>query len=59
LWSERLRSAARATLYDNALAETVIGLFRLLAPLGYVPPAAFQQAYHDRQAAPACLAVLT
>ena len=76
--------------YDNALAETVIGLFkteeiyrrgpwkgledvefatlewvawynrsRLLAPLGYVPPAEFEQAYHDRQTAPAGLAVLT
>ena len=76
--------------YDNALAETVIGLFkteeihrrgpwkgledvefatlewvawyngrRLLEPLGYVPPAEFEQAYHDRQAAPASLAVLT
>jgi putative transposase len=76
--------------YDNALAETVIGLFkteeiyrrgpwkgledvefatlewvawynkgRLLEPLGYVPPAEFEQAYHDRQAAPADMAVLT
>ena len=76
--------------YDNALAETVIGLFkteeihrrgpwkgledvefatlewvawynkgRLLEPLGYVPPAEFEQAYHDRQAAPAGMAVLT
>ena len=76
--------------YDNALAETVIGLFkteeiyrrgpwkgledvefatlewvawyngrRLFEPLGYVPPAEFEQAYHDRQAAPAALAVLT
>src|SRR5262249_25176555 len=76
--------------YDNALAETVIGLFkteeiyrrgpwkgledvefatlewvawynrsRLLAPLGYVPPAEFEQAYHDRQTAPAEMAVLT
>jgi transposase InsO family protein len=75
--------------YDNALAETVIGLFkpeeihrrgpwkgledvefatlewvawcngsRLLAPLGYVPPAEFEQAYHDRQTAPAALMVL-
>jgi len=32
---------------------------RLLEPLGYVPPAEFEQAYHDRQAAPAALAVLT
>src|SRR5882724_4162852 len=76
--------------YDNALAETVIGLFkteeihrrgpwkgledvefatlewvawynhrRLLEPLGYVPPAEFEEAYHDRQTAPAELAVLT
>jgi transposase InsO family protein len=75
--------------YDNALAETVIGLFkteeihrrgpwrgledvefatlewvawynssRLLEPLGYVPPAEFEQAYYDRQTAPAELAVL-
>ena len=76
--------------YDNALAETVIGLFkteeiyrrgpwkgledvefatlewvswynkgRLLESLGYVPPAEFEQAYHDRQTAPADMAVLT
>jgi len=76
--------------YDNALAETVIGLFkteeihrrgpwkgledvefatlewvawyngrRLLEPLGYVPPAEFEKAYHDRQTAQADLAVLT
>lgn len=76
--------------YDNALAETVIGLFkteeihrrgpwkgledvefatlewvawyngsRLLEPLGYVPPAEFEQAYHNRQTAQADLAVLT
>jgi transposase InsO family protein len=76
--------------YDNALAETVIGLFkteeiyrrgpwkgledvefatlewvawyngsRLLEPLGYVPPAEFEKAYHDRQAAPVGMAVLT
>lgn len=76
--------------YDNALAETVIGLFkteeiyrrgpwkgledvefatlewvawytgsRLLEPLGYVPPAEFEEAYHDRQAASAGMAVLT
>jgi putative transposase len=75
--------------YDNALAETVIGLFktegihrrgpwrgledvefatlewvawyngsRLLGPLGYVPPAEFEQAYHDRQTALAELMVL-
>jgi len=76
--------------YDNALAETVIGLFkaeeiyrrgpwkgledvefatlewvawyngsRLLEPLGYVPPAEFEQAYHDRQTAQVGMAVLT
>jgi putative transposase len=32
---------------------------RLLAPLGYVPPAEFEQAYYDRQAAPGAVAVLT
>jgi len=68
--------------YDNAMAESVIGLFktevirrrgpwrgvedvefatlawvawynddRLLEPLGYVPPAEFEQAYYDRQTA--------
>ena len=76
--------------YDNALAETVIGLFkteeihrrgpwkgvedvefatlewvawyngsRLLAPLGYVSPAEFEQAYSDRQADAVGVAVLT
>ena len=76
--------------YDNALAETVIGLFkteeihrrgpwrgledvefatlewvawynhqRLLAPLGYVPPAEFEQAYHDQQVTPDNVEVLT
>src|SRR5687767_11846376 len=32
---------------------------RLLEPLGYVPPAEFEKAYHDRQAAPVGMAVLT
>src|SRR5213594_11328 len=32
---------------------------RLLEPLGYVPPAEFETAYHDRQAAPVSMAVLT
>src|SRR5688572_7879561 len=32
---------------------------RLLEPLGYVPPAEFEKAYHDRQAAPVGIAVLT
>jgi len=84
------RSVGRAgDSYDNALAESVIGLFkteviprrgpwrgvedvefatlewvawyndaRLLAPLGYVPPAEFEQAYYDRQAAPEGMAIL-
>ncbi len=76
--------------YDNALAESVIGLFkteeiyrrgpwkgledvefatlewvawynhrRLLEPLGYVPPAEFEEAYYARQATPGGVAVLT
>jgi putative transposase len=76
--------------YDNALAETVIGLFKteeihrrapwkgfedvefatlewvawykgncLFEPLGYVSPAEFEKAYHDRQTAPVELVVLT
>ena len=76
--------------YDNALAESVIGLYktevirrrgpwkgidevefatlkwvawyntrRLLEPLGYVAPDEFEQAYYNRQTAPAELAVLT
>ena len=28
-------------------------------PLGYVPPAEFEKGYHDRQAAPVGMAVLT
>ena len=75
--------------YDNALAETVIGLFktevirrrgpwrnidaveyatlewvdgfnrrRLLGPLGYVPPAEFEEAYHRSQETPATVAGL-
>ena len=31
---------------------------RLLEPLGYVPPAEFEQAYYDRQAASGAMAVL-
>jgi hypothetical protein len=31
----------------------------LLGPLGYAPPAEFEQAYYDRQAAPSGVAVLT
>jgi transposase InsO family protein len=76
--------------YDNALAESVIGLYktevirrrgpwrgvddvelatltwvawynadRLLEPLGYVPPAEFEQAFYDRQAGVGQPAVLT
>src|SRR5216684_5169160 len=76
--------------YDNALAESVIGLFkteeiyrrgpwkgledvefatlewvawynhrRLLEPLGYVPPAEFEEAYYARQATPGGVVVLT
>src|SRR5262245_48351097 len=96
-YTERLAAAAIersvgsvGDSYDNALAETVIGLFkteeirrrgpwkglddvefatlewvawynhqRLLEPLGYVPPAEFEQAYHARQAVPDETAVLT
>jgi transposase InsO family protein len=80
----------QALAYDNALAESVIGLFkteeiyrrgpwkgledvefatlewvawynhrRLLEPLGYVPPAEFEEAYYARQATPGGVAVLT
>ena len=76
--------------YDNALAESVIGLYktevirrqgpwrgvddvelatltwvawynadRLLEPLGYLPPAEFEQAFYNRQADAAQLAALT
>ncbi len=76
--------------YDNALAETVIGLYktevivrggpwrsleavefatlawvdwfnhrRLLEPIGYVPPAEYEEAYYQRQEAPATLAGVT
>ena len=76
--------------YDNALAESVIGLYktevirhegpwkgleevefatlewvawfnssRLLEPLGYKPPAEFEEAYYSRQQAPAELMALT
>jgi putative transposase len=76
--------------YDNALAESVIGLFktevircrgpwrgledvefatlewvfwfnhrRLLAPIGYVPPADYEAAYYRAQSAPAELVTLT
>ena len=96
-YTERLAEAgiersvgSRGDSYDNALAESVIGLFkteeihrrgpwkgledvefatlewvawyntsRLLEPLGYVPPAEFEEAYYDRQTAQAEMAVLT
>lgn len=76
--------------YDNALAESVIGLYktevirrqgpwrgvddvelatltwvawynadRLLEPLGYVPPAEFEEAFNDRERHAAQVAVLT
>jgi transposase InsO family protein len=76
--------------YDNALAESVIGLYktevirkrgpwrgvddvelatltwvawynadRLLEPLGYLPPAEFEQAFYDRQSGVGQPAVLT
>ena len=76
--------------YDNALAETVIGLYkteviarggpwrsleavefatlawvdwfnhrRLLEPIGYVPPAEYEEAYYQRQEAPATMAGVT
>ncbi len=32
---------------------------RLLEPLGHVPPAEFERTYHDRQAPPVGMAVLT
>ena len=96
-YTERLGAAgiersvdSKGDSYDNALAESVIGLFkaevihrrgpwkgfedveyatltwvawynssRLHESLGYLSPARFEQAYHDRQKAPASEAVLT
>ena len=96
-YTERLAEAGiepsvetRGDSYDNAMAESVIGLFKaevihrlgpwrgvedvefatfdwvawfngshLFEPLGYVPPAEFEQAYYDRQTAPAEAAVVT
>ena len=80
--ASRPRSAAAATRYDNAMAESVIGLYktevirhegpwkgleevefatlewvdwfnnaRLLEPIGYVPPAEFEQTYYALSAA--------
>lgn len=86
-YTERLASAgiaasvgSKGDSYDNALAETIIGLYkaevihhlgpwtsvsavelatlewvhwfnhhRLLEPLGYIPPAEYEQAYHRQQ----------
>lgn len=76
--------------YDNALAETIIGLYktevirrrgpwrhidavefatltwvdwfnnrRLLAPIGYIPPVEFEEAYHRRHTNPGMVAGLT
>ncbi len=96
-YTERLAEAgiepsvgSRGDSYDNALAESVIGLFktevirrrgpwrqledvefatwewvawwntsRLLAPIGYVPPAEYEAAYFRRQDTPAALTTLT
>lgn len=96
-YTERLAEAgiepsvgSRGDSYDNALAETVIGLFkteeihrkgpwrgledvelatlewvwwfnerRLLEPLGYLPPAEYEDAFYRRQEAQATEAALT
>jgi transposase InsO family protein len=95
-YTERLAEAgiepsvgSKGDSYDNALAESVIGLFkteviqqrgpwrsledvefavlewvwwfnhhRLLEPLGYVPPAEYEEAFHNRREAQAFDAVL-
>jgi transposase InsO family protein len=95
-YTERLAEAgiepsvgSRGDSYDNALAESVIGLFktevirqrgpwrtledvefavlewvwwfndhRLLEPLGYLPPAEYEEAFYSRREAPALDAVL-
>jgi putative transposase len=95
-YTERLADAgiapsvgSRGDSYDNALAESVIGLYkaevihrsgpwrgfddveyatlewvawfntqRLLEPLGYVPPAEYEELFHRTQAAQAALAAL-
>ena len=80
---------SRGDSYDNALAESVIGLFktevirqrgpwrtledvefavlewvwwfnhhRLLEPLGYLPPAEYEEAFHNRREAQVLDAVL-
>lgn len=96
-YTERLAEAgiepsvgSKGDSYDNALAESVIGLFktevirkdgpwrgldeveyarlewvawfntqRLLEPLGYVPPAEFEDVFYRRQVTPPELATLT
>ena len=96
-YTERLAEAgiepsvgSRGDSYDNALAETVIGLFktevihrdgpwkgledvefatlewvawfntqRLLEPLGYVPPAEYEEQFHRTHAAHAVVGALT
>lgn len=96
-YTERLAEAgiepsvgSRGDSYDNALAESVIGLYktevirhdgpwrgledvelatlewvwwfnerRLLEPLGYLPPAEYEDAFYRRQEAPATEAALT
>jgi len=96
-YTERLAEAgiepsvgSRGDSYDNALAETVIGLFkteiiekrgpwrnleavefatlewvdwfnkeRLLAPIGYLPPAEFEELYYREQESQAAVAGLT
>jgi len=96
-YTERLAEAgiepsvgSRGDSYDNALAESVIGLFktelirpagpwrglddveyatlewvawfntqRLLEPLGYLPPAEYEERYHRASAAPATEVALT
>ncbi len=81
---------SRGDSYDNALAETVIGLYktevihhdgpwrgldaveyatlewvawynaqRLLEPLGYLPPAEYEEQFHRTQAAHAAAGALT
>jgi len=96
-YTDRLREAgiepsvgSVSDLYDNALAETIIGLYKtevisrlgpwrnvdhvefetlcwvdwfnnkqLLEPIGYVPPAEFEELYYQRQEALAPAAGLT
>ncbi len=96
-YTERLAEAgiepsvgSRGDSYDNALAETIIGLYktelinkkgpwksleqvelatlewvwwfnqkRLLEPIGYIPPAEFEEAFHRRKQSHALDASLT